>query len=145
MAAPMPVARPRPSTLVKGLGAGAVVGCVANTIVWLVGRVGKPIQVIETDRKPQVDLALIRVLAATLFATILGTVAWFVIERIRANSFMVWGAVVMVIAVVTIFGPLSLKIDAGSKVALAVMHLLTGASAVVGHWFVRRHKPLIGS
>jgi Family of unknown function (DUF6069) len=142
MAAPMPITRPRPATLVKGLGVGAVVGCVANTIVWLVGRVGKPIQVIETDGKPPVDLALIRVLAATLFAMIVGTVAWFVIERIRANSFTVWG---VVIAVVTILGPLSLKIDAGSKVALVAMHFLTGASVIVGHWFVGRQKTRSGS
>jgi uncharacterized membrane protein YqjE len=145
MPVPIPVARPTPPTLIKGFGASVAMGFVANTIVWLVGRVGKPIAVIETDGKPPVDLALIRVLAATLFAMILGTIALFVIEKIRANSFSLWGVLVMVIAVVTIFGPLSLKIDSGSKVALSAMHLLTGASAIVGHWFVGRQKTRSGS
>jgi Family of unknown function (DUF6069) len=129
-----------PSSLAKGALFGTALGLVANVVVWLIGRIGKPIQIVAVRGDPPIDLALVRVVIATIVAMILGTALLFILSKVRADSFTLWATIVMVIAVLTVFGPLSLKIDAGSKVCLAIIHLLTGATAIAGHSFARRSQ-----
>jgi hypothetical protein len=45
---------------------------------------------------------------------------------------------VAVLAVATIAAPVSLDIDTGSKVALALIHIAVGAAAIVGQALARR-------
>jgi hypothetical protein len=123
-----------PLSLFRGALFGTALGLVANVVAWSIARIGKPIQIIAVQGDPPIDLGLIRVIVATIVAMILGTALLFVLWKLRTNSFRLWAAIVMAIAVVTIFGPLSLKIDTGSKVWLAIIHLLTGATAIAGHY-----------
>ena len=46
-----------------------------------------------------------------------------------------------VVAVISALPLLRLEVDAGSKVALVTMHLVTGAAAIAGHTKTRRRQP----
>ena len=49
-------------------------------------------------------------------------------------------ALAAVIATVSVAAPLTMDTDSGSKLALAVMHLATGAAAITGHALARRRR-----
>ncbi len=66
-----------------------------------------------------------------------GAAGLWLSHRFLANGFRIWAAVVVIVAVVSVAAPLGFDIDTGSKVALALMHVATGATAIIGQALVR--------
>lgn len=134
-----PAAEPvRRATLVKGAAAGIGMAVLANVGVYLAGDAGGPIRVVTGWEPDGAHLGVGDVIVSTIALAALGTAALWAFEHLRTNGFREWAAVAALVAVVSIFPVLRLDIDAGSKVALSIMHLVTGAAAIVGHVTVRR-------
>jgi uncharacterized BrkB/YihY/UPF0761 family membrane protein len=131
---------PALAVLAKGAAIGSAISLVANLIVFVIGSTGAPLQVVVGGDTEASDLAVGAVIGASIIPLLLGAVGLWLAYRYVPNSFTVWSAVVAVLAVVSIVGPLGLDIDTGSKVALAVMHIATGAAAIVGQSFVRNNN-----
>jgi Family of unknown function (DUF6069) len=129
-----------PSTIAKGVGLGAVAAIIANAIIFFIGKSGAPTQVIRKTGEAPVDLTLGNVIGASIVSTVIGGIVYLIITRVRPNGFTLWASIAGIAAVFTIFGPLNLKIDTASKVALAAMHIATGAAAIFGHAFFLRDR-----
>jgi L-lactate permease len=127
------------SLLVRGTLFGLGLALIANAIVFAVGSVGAPIQVVTGSASAAAaDLRLGEVIATTVVALLLGTLALWLFDRRRGDGLRSWTVVAAVVAVLSALPLLRLDVDAGSKVALVTMHLATGAAAVVGHTLARR-------
>jgi Family of unknown function (DUF6069) len=131
---------PSPATIAKGVGLGALVAIIANVIIFFIGKSGAPTQVIQKTGEAPVDLALGNVVGASLVSTVIGGIVYLIVTKVRANSFTLWSSIAGIVAVLSIFGPLNMKIDTASKVALACMHIATGAAAIFGHAFFLRDR-----
>jgi uncharacterized BrkB/YihY/UPF0761 family membrane protein len=127
------------AVLAKGAAIGTAIALVANLIVFVIGNTGAPLQVVVGSDTEASDLPVGAVIGASIVPLVLGAVGLWLAYRFLPKSFTVWSAVVAVLAVVSIFGPFGLDIDTGSKVALAVMHVATGAAAIVGQSLVRNN------
>jgi LytS/YehU family sensor histidine kinase len=115
---------------------GVVLG--ANTLVWVVGRIGEPIRVvIGSDAAPE-PLAWAHVAITTIAATVLGGVVLAVMQRRGRGLERVWAAGAVAIAVVSAVPLWRLEIDTTSKTLLTLMHLLTGVCCVAVHLADRR-------
>jgi len=66
---------------------------------------------------------------------------WFMARR-RVDWFRPWTAVAGVITIASAIPLLRLHIDAGSKVSLVTMHLLTGIAAIAAQAVMRRASPV---
>ena len=121
-----------PATLARGAGIGIGLALVANLIVFLIGSAGAPLQVIIGNDTTPSDLPIGAVIAASVVPLLIGAVGLGVLQRFLTKGMQIWTALVGVLTVASIVGPLGLDIDDGSKVALTIMHLATGAAAVIG-------------
>lgn len=128
---------PAVAVLAKGAAIGSAIALVANLIVFVIGNAGAPLQVVVGGDTEASDLPVGAVIGASIVPLLLGAIGLWLAYRFLPKSFTIWSAVVAVLAVVSIVGPLGLDIDTGSKVALTVMHLTTGAAAIIGQSLVR--------
>ena len=128
---------PAVAVLAKGAAIGSALALVANLVVFVIGNAGAPLQVVASGDTEASDLPVGAVIGASIVPLLVGAVGLWLAYRFLAKSFAVWSAVVAVLAVVSIVGPFGLDIDTGSKVALTVMHIATGAAAIVGQSIVR--------
>jgi uncharacterized BrkB/YihY/UPF0761 family membrane protein len=135
--APAPRSTPAVAVLAKGAAIGGAIALVANLIVFVIGNAGAPLQVVVGSDTESSDLPVGAVIGASIVPLLVGAVGLWLAYRFLPKSFTVWSAVVAVLAVVSIVGPLGLDIDTGSKVALTVMHFATGAAAIIGQSLVR--------
>ena len=62
------------------------------------------------------------------------------LERLRPNGLRIWTILVAVLVVLSMAGPIGLDVDGASKVALAIMHVVVGAAAVVGQVMARANR-----
>ena len=129
-----------PSTIAKGVGIGAVVAIIANAIIFFIGKAGAPTQVIQKTGDAPVDLGLGNVIGASIISIVVGGIAYLIVTKIRPNGFTLWASIAGIVAVFSIFGPLNMKIDTASKIALAAMHIATVISAIFGHAFFLRDR-----
>ncbi len=122
------------------LGGLIGIGCalVANLVVFAVGNIGAPLQVVAPGDTLAADLPVGAVIGASILPIVVGAIRLWVLERFLANGFRVWTILVVALAVVSIASPAGLDVDTGSKLALGAMHLLVGAAAVVGQTIARR-------
>ena len=136
-----PAVRSTPAfaVLAKGAAIGSAIALVANLIVFVIGNAGAPLQVVVGNATEASDLPVGAVIGASIVPLLVGAVGLWLAYRFLPKSLTVWSAVVAVLAVVSIAGPLGLDIDTGSKVALAVMHVATGAAAIVGQSFIHNN------
>jgi hypothetical protein len=125
-------------TLVRGGAIGTGLALAANLVVWLVGHIGAPTRVVTGWAPDGEDLSIANVVVTTVVLVLLGAALLWVLERRRADAFRIWVIVAAVFAVASIPPVLRLDIDGGSKLALAAMHLATGAAAIAGQAIVRR-------
>lgn len=91
------------------------------------------VQVAQPGGAPE-DLAVVAVVAASVLPLALGALGLAVLARLLGapRALRVWSIIVGVVAVLSIGGPATLPVTAGSIAALAAMHLATGAAAVLG-------------
>jgi hypothetical protein len=126
------------TALAKGAALGVGLGLAANLVVFLVGQAGAPTRVITGWAPDGTDLDVGSVVLATISLSLLGTAALWAFDRVSANAFRRWSMLAAAVAVLSILPVLRLDIDAGSKLTLAVMHLVVGAATIGGHALARR-------
>ena len=131
---------PAPATIAKGAGIGIGLALVTNVIVFAIGNAGAPLQVIMNGDTKPTDLAIAAVIAASIAPVIVGAIGLWVLQRFLDNGFRIWTITALVIALASVAGPVGLDINTDSKLSLAIMHLVVGASAVVGQAIARRSE-----
>jgi hypothetical protein len=104
--------------------------------------VGAPLQVVAPGDDVASDLAIGAVIGASIVPLVLGAVALGLLQRFLAKGTRVWTVVAAFVAVASIASPLRLDVDDGSEVALAVMHLATGAAAILGQTIVHKRNTI---
>ncbi len=127
-------ARSTPAFAVLGKGAaiGSAIALVANLIVFVIGSTGAPLQVVVGGDTEASDLPVGAVIGASIIPLLLGAVGLWLAYRFLPKSFTVWSAVVAVLAVVSIRGPVGGDNDNRAKVAPPGVHVATGAAAIDG-------------
>jgi hypothetical protein len=128
----------RARALAQGTALAIGTAIVANVVVYLAGDAGGSIRVVTGWEPDGAHLGLGDVLTSTVMLSALGTLALWAFERFRRNGFREWAVVAALVTLVSIPPVLRLDIDAGSKLSLSIMHLVVGATAIVGHAAVRR-------
>ncbi len=122
--------------------AGALVSCalalLVTGVVWALGRIGAPIRVITGWSPEGAALTLTEVWLTALLAIVLGSWLLHLWQRRTDRAWRRWLVTVAMVAVVSAVPLWRLDVDTGSKMALTVMHLLTGVCAVAGHAVARR-------
>ena len=127
-----------PATIAKGGAIGIGLALIANVAIYLVGNSGAPLQVVMSGDTAASDLLIGFVVGASLLPLVIAAAGLWVFERFLPNGFRLWAGTVAVLAVATIAAPVSLDVDTGSKVALALMHIAVGAAAIAGQALARR-------
>jgi hypothetical protein len=124
----------------RGAGWGILAALIANSVILIVANalLSGSVQTAQGDQAPA-DLPYAAVAAASVVPLLLGALALWVLARFSGSALRIWTVVVVVVTLLSLLAPASLPVDGGSKVALAAMHLLTGAAAVWGQrWAARR-------
>lgn len=138
-----PVAGASVHTLMTGAAVAIGSALVGNLVVFLAGNAGAPIRVVTGWEPDGADLGFGSVVAATVCLSLLGTLALGVFDRLWNDGFRRWVALAAIVTVLSVPPVLRLDIDAGSKVALSVMHLVVGAAVIGGHAYARRRELVI--
>ncbi|MFM9877119.1 MAG: DUF6069 family protein [Rhodoglobus sp.] len=135
--APTKTRRPRP---LIGAAAGSALALVANTVIYFVANAirGESVQA-SMDGATASDVPYVAVLAASIAPLLVGAAVLWVLSKLSRSSLRIWTIVALVLTVVSLAAPLTLPVDGGSKVALALMHIAAGTSAIVGQrWAASR-------
>lgn len=125
-------ATPRPW---KGATYGIAGALVANLAILLAANalLDGSIQVVEPGATAASDLPVAAVVGASALPVLVGGAGLWVLARMRPQGALrLWSILALILAVVSIAQPLALDVPASSKLALALMHLATGAAAVAG-------------
>lgn len=111
-----------------GLALAAAV--VTNLVIWAIGNaIVDPIQVPGGDGNT--DLEWPPVIVATAVGLVAAAVASYAVGRFGKRPRRLFLIVVAVATLLSLAGPLSADLDTDNKLALAAMHVVTGAAAVV--------------
>jgi hypothetical protein len=130
--------RTQPSRLAKGAAAGALLALVVNIVVYAVGNMGAALRVNGGDSGTGDELQIGAVIFATVIWVVIGALALWGLQRVRADGFRIWAVAAVGVALLSLIPVAGLDVDTGSKVALAVLHLAVGVFAVAGQVLVRR-------
>jgi Family of unknown function (DUF6069) len=132
--------RARPVVVGGLLGVAlALAGC---SVVYVIGNLGAPIRVVTGWAPDGADLTVEEVVITIMVAVTAGAVLLGAAQRRLARPWRAWMITAAVVAVASTLPLFHLDIDAGSKLALASMHLTTGVAAIAGHALVRRPRPV---
>lgn len=134
----------RRSTVGRGTALGVGLALIGTLIVFAVGNLGAPVRVVTGWDPNGADLRLGEVVVTASLAVALGGLLLWVLGRRRADAWRVWEPIVVVVAVVSALPLLRLPVDAGSKISLVTMHLVTGAAAIAGQRIARRALEPLG-
>jgi len=89
------------------------------------------IQTAQSGQAP-VDLPYAAVLAASVIPVFVGAAVLWGLLRFTRLGLPAWSILALAVAVLSVGAPLTAPIDGGSKIALSLMHLATGAAAILG-------------
>jgi hypothetical protein len=127
-----------------GVARGAVLGgaaaLVADLAVWAVGRMTSPVQVVTGWAPNGADVSALEIAGTVVLAIAAGAALLAVLGRLRRDPLPLWTAVVAAVAVLSSVPLWGLPVGTGSKAALTLMHLLTGAAAVAGQYVTLRSR-----
>jgi hypothetical protein len=131
--------RPRP---LVGALAGSAVALVGNTAVFLLANAirGATIHA-STDGTNASDLPYVAVVVASVLPLLVGAGVLWALSRFTRSALRVWTVVALALTVLSLAAPLFLPVDVGSKIALAVMHIVAGSSAVIGQRWAASRPP----
>jgi hypothetical protein len=118
--------------LLRGTGVAIGLALAVNLVVFLAGTAGAPIRVITGWAPDGTDLRYADVVVATVVLLAIGTGVLWLLQRWRDDGFRLWVVLVVAFTLLSIPPVLRLDVDAGSKLTLAVMHLVVGAAALLG-------------
>jgi hypothetical protein len=112
-------------------GAGAAL--VVNTLIFVGANalLAGSIQTAQPDQSPA-DLPYVAVAAASVIPVLAGALVLWGISRFTSLGLKAWSILAAVLAVLSLLALAPMQVGGGSKAALALMHLLTGAAAIWG-------------
>jgi hypothetical protein len=126
------------------IGRGALLGgaaaLVADLAIWGAGRLTTPVQVVTGWAPGGTDVSAFEIVATVVLTVTLGAGLLAVLTRFSAGAFRLWAAVAVAVAVLSSVPLWGLAIGTGSKAALTLMHLATGAAAVAGQYATLRSR-----
>jgi hypothetical protein len=114
----------------KGASLGVIAATIATTVVYAIGNAGANIQVVTGWAPDGGDLRYVEVVVTAAVAIVLGAGLLRLMQRRVTNAFRIWAMTAAAVAVLSSVPLWRLEVDTGSKLALTLMHLATGASAV---------------
>jgi Family of unknown function (DUF6069) len=119
--------------LLVGLVAGLVAG-IANLVVYFVSRaLGAPFLVPLGDpTSTPVDLPIFAVVMACVMPGLIAGLVYWALGRFTRNATRIFLILSAVIAVVSLFPPMSLPIDLGTRLSLSLMHLVAAPIIALG-------------
>jgi len=115
----------------------AVFGATAAAVaIWIVATMaGAELTVSFGPGQPIQKITLINVVVTSLVASLAGWGLLALLRRFTANARAIWTAIAIIVALLSLGGPLSAVASLGTKVSLCAMHL---AVATVLITFLRR-------
>ena len=117
-----------------GLGLrGAALASVVNVAIYYLGRAlfNLPFAIpMQTGAEPS-PLPVIMVVVASTVPALLAAVVLYILNRLSRHGLRIFVALSVVLALLSLVGPLSLPIDGGTIAALSLMHF-GAAAAIVG-------------
>ncbi len=126
------------ATLATGAAIGAGLALLANLVVYLIGNIGAPIRVVTGWEPDGADLTFVEVVIGSIVWVMIAAAALWLMEHRVTHAFRRWIVLAAVTTMVSLVPLLGLDADAGSKLALSVMHIVVGTSAITGQALVRR-------
>jgi hypothetical protein len=114
----------------------AVLGAVAAVaLVWAVAEpaLGHDLVVVQPGQPTQ-DLGLAAVAMVTLGAAALGWATLALLERLTRHGTLIWTAVAAVVLLLSFAPVAGVEATTGTKVTLAVMHVVVGAVLLPAFW-----------
>jgi hypothetical protein len=111
----------------------AVLGATAAAVViWIVATAaGAELTVSFGPGQPIQKITVINVIVTSLVASLAGWGLLALLRRFTDKARAVWTAIAIVLALLSLGGPLSAVASAGTKVSLVAMHLAVAAVVIV--------------
>jgi hypothetical protein len=107
------------------------VATVINVAVFLIARaIG--VEILVPQGATSTTLSVVPVAVFTIVPLVLAAVFLRVLRRVGVSSPRVFGAIVVVGTLLSLFAPLTAELSASNKVTLVVMHLVAGLAALIG-------------
>ena len=112
----------------------AVLGATAAAVaIWIVATLaGAELTVSFGPGQPIQKVTVVNVVVAALVGSLAGWGLLALLRRFTANARAVWTVIAIVVALVSLGGPLSATASAGTKVSLVAMHLAVATVVIVG-------------
>jgi hypothetical protein len=112
-----------------GVGAALVV----NSVIFFAANamLSGSIQTAQSGQAP-IDLPYAAVAVASVIPVLAGAAVLWALARFTGVGLRAWSILAVVLAVLSLLALVWMQVDTGSKVALGLMHLLTGAAAIGG-------------
>ena len=112
----------------------AVLGATAAAVaIWAVATAaGTELTVSFGPAQPIQKVTVVNVVVAALVGSLAGWGLLALLRRFTANARAVWTVIAIVVALLSLGGPLSPIASAGTKVALVAMHLAVATVVIVG-------------
>lgn len=128
----------RPNVVALGTAIGVGLGLTANMLAFGLGALIGPVRVVTGSHPQGTDLTYTSVALATVVGIAAGGALLWTLVRRGADRYNLWTAIAAAVAVLSSIPLWRLDIDTTSKMALTTMHLLAGASAIIGQHATRR-------
>jgi hypothetical protein len=122
----------RPQPWVGGVwGAGSAL--VINSVIFFAANamLAGSIQTAQSGQAPT-DLPYAAVAVASVIPVLAGAAVLWALARFTGLGLRAWSILAIVLALLSLLALAAMQIDNGSKLALGLMHLLTGAAAIWG-------------
>jgi hypothetical protein len=112
---------------------GVIAALVVNTAIFFLANaaLAGSIQTAQSGQAPA-DLPYAAVVAAGVVPVLAGAAVLWGLSRFTSLGLQAWSILAAVLAVLSLLALVWMQVDTGSKVALGLMHLLTGAAAIWG-------------
>ncbi|MEU5881764.1 DUF6069 family protein [Spirillospora sp. NPDC047279] len=137
---------------VQGLGTGArlraraivmVAAVLATLVVWAIAALafGQDDLVVQQPGKEEMELAAGAFVFFSAVPSLLGWILLEVLERFApARARIVWTVVAVVVLLLSFLPVIQVEATGGTKVTLALLHLVVGAVLIPGFWRTGRGR-----
>jgi len=112
---------------------GSAGALVLNSAIFFVANavLAGSIQTAQSGQAP-IDLPYAAVLGASVIPVFVGAAVLWGLIRFTRLGLRAWSGLAVAVTLLSLIAPLTAPVDTGSKVALSLMHLATGAAAILG-------------
>lgn len=123
------------SRILRAALIGAVVGSIANLIVWVIARqaaLSLSVPAMDpsiADASGLMQISLVGIVLATTITTFIGGGVLALLNRISATPYRLFQIIAIVVVAVSMAGVMGAPAN-GDKLVLGIMHVIAGAAAI---------------